>query len=133
LDFTWEPDTHRVESTYGYSFSFYRLGLWTIGLHQMAWNLARYYTRSKKINGRIYRQYIGGGETGRLAAQHDQERRERIKMRREATKCLMSDLKAIDETVTMLCCRADLAARAAMWAAGYYQHHRGEWRRRGVQ
>jgi hypothetical protein len=100
----------------------------------MAWDKGRYYSRSFKVNGRIIRQYIGGGETGRLAAQQDQERRERIKLRREAAKRLMSDLKSIDETVTMLCCRrADLAARAAMWAAGYYQHHRGEWRKRHDQ
>jgi hypothetical protein len=33
----------------------------------------------------------------------------------------------------MLCRRADLAARAAMHAAGYYRHNRGEWRRRRVE
>ena len=99
----------------------------------MAWDKGRYYSRSFKVNGRIIRQYIGGGETGRLAAQHDQERRERVRLRREAANRLMSDLKAIDNTVITLCHRCEIAARAAMWAAGYYQHHRGEWRRRGVQ
>ena len=99
----------------------------------MGWDLGRYYTRSFKVNGRTIRQYVGGGETGRLAAQHDQAQREKRMQRRDAAKRLMSDLKAIDETVMTLCLKADLAARAAMWAAGYYQHHRGEWRRRGVQ
>lgn len=64
----------------------------------MEWNLGRYYTRSKKVNGRIYREY-GGGETDRLAAQHDQAQREKRMQHREATKRLMSDLKAIDKTV----------------------------------
>jgi hypothetical protein len=99
----------------------------------MGWNLGRYYTRSKKVNGRIYREYVGGGVIGRLAAKHDQAQREKRMQRREATKLLMSDLKAIDDTVITLCHRTEIAARAAMWAAGYYQHHRGEWRRRSVQ
>ena len=99
----------------------------------MGWNLGRYYTRSKKVNGRIYREYVGGGETGLLAAQHDQAQREMRMQRRDAAKRLMSDLKAIDETVITLCHRCEIAARAAMWAAGYYQHHRGEWRQRSVR
>ena len=99
----------------------------------MAWDKNRYYSRSVKVDGRIYCEYIGGGETGRLAAQHDQERRERTRLRREAAGRQMADLKVIDETVTMLCRRTDLAARVAMHTAGYYQHHRGEWRRRRVQ
>jgi hypothetical protein len=99
----------------------------------MAWDQNRYYSRSFRVDGRIIRQYIGGGEAGRLAAQHDQERREKIKLRHEAANRLMSDLKAIDEIVTILCHRAELAARTAMCVAGYYQHHRGEWRRRSVR
>ncbi len=99
----------------------------------MGWNLGRYYTRSKKVNGHIYREYIGGGETGRLAAQQDQERRERIRLRRETARRVMADLGAVDETVAMLCQRAELTVRAAMCAAGYYQHHRGEWRKRRAQ
>jgi hypothetical protein len=99
----------------------------------MGWNLGRYYTRSFKVRGRTIRQYVGCGETGRLAAQQDQERRDRAKMRRDATKRLMTDLQAIDATVTTLCRRTELAARAAMHAAGYYQHHRSEWRRRRVE
>ena len=99
----------------------------------MAWDQNRYYSRSFKVNGRIIRQYIGGGEAGRMAAQQDEDRREKIRLRREAAKRLMTDLKAIDDTVIALCHRTEIAARAAMYAAGYYQHHRSEWRRRRVQ
>ena len=84
----------------------------------MAWNLGRYYTRSKKVNGHIYREYIGRGETGRLEAQHDQAQHEKRMQRREATKRLMSDLKAIDDTVIELYHRTEIAARAAMCVAG---------------
>ena len=98
----------------------------------MGWNLGRYYTRSYKVDGHIYREYVGGGETGRLAAQHDQERREKIRLRREAARRVMADLKGIDETVITLCHRTDLAAQAAMCVSGHYLHHRSEWRKRRV-
>jgi hypothetical protein len=31
----------------------------------------RYYSRSTKINGRIIREYVGGGEVGEIAATLD--------------------------------------------------------------
>ena len=99
----------------------------------MAWDKNRYYSRSFKVDGCIIRQYIGGGEAGRLAAQQDQERREEIRLRRDAARRLMADLGAVDETVSTLCRRTEIAARAALHTAGYYQHHRGEWRKRRVQ
>ena len=34
-----------------------------------------YYTRTRSINGRIVREYIGAGLSGRLAAAEDEERR----------------------------------------------------------
>ena len=99
----------------------------------MGWNAGKYYTRSKKIAGRTFRQYIGGGEVGRLAAQYDQIQREIRMQRRDAARHLMAKLEEVDETVTTLCQRAELAARAAMHTAGYYQHHRGEWRKRSAK
>lgn len=34
----------------------------------MGWDRGRYYSRSVRVNGRVQREYVGGGETGLLAA-----------------------------------------------------------------
>ena len=46
----------------------------------MAWERGRYYTRSRKVNGKVLREYIGRGIAGQLAARLDalvREERER--------------------------------------------------------
>jgi hypothetical protein len=43
------------------------------------------------------------------------------------------ELSALDADMRALAERTDLAARAALLAAGYRQHKRGEWRRRRGQ
>jgi hypothetical protein len=92
----------------------------------MAWDKGRYYTRSRKVNGRVDREYVGTGWLAELAAQVDAlegQRRQEEQARLEALDAPLSDLND----------RADLLARAALLAAGYHQHNRGEWRRRREQ
>ena len=98
----------------------------------MAWEKGRYYTRSRKVNGRVIREYIGGGAVGELAAQLDVIERERREYEREAWRVEREGIEEFDETIAKVCQMADMIARAAMLAAGFH-HHRGEWRRRRVQ
>jgi hypothetical protein len=90
----------------------------------------RYYTRSRKVNGRIIREYVGTGLVAELAAQQDAEARaeklaERERLQHEAARwtSATTPLKELSQLL-------DGLAAAALIAAGYHQHHRGAWRKR---
>jgi hypothetical protein len=99
----------------------------------MAWNQGRYYTRSRKVNGRVVREYIGGGEAGELAAQIDAANRADREAARDARRAEQARLKALDAPLNVLNDLADLLAHAALLAAGFHQHRRGNWRKRRGQ
>jgi hypothetical protein len=99
----------------------------------MAWVRGRYYTRSRKVGGRVVRQYVGTGPVAELAAQTDALKRERREEERAAWRAKRAQLEALDAPLDELNELADLLARAALTAAGFRQHHRGEWRRRRGQ
>jgi hypothetical protein len=103
----------------------------------MAWERrlrgTAYYTRSRKVGGLVVRQYIGAGPTGELAAQLDALERERRETERAAWRAEKAELEALDAPLDELNDWADLLARAVLTAAGFRQHHRGEWRRRRAQ
>jgi hypothetical protein len=88
----------------------------------MGWDKGRNYTRSRKVNGRVAREYLGTGEAAEQAARQDTLARQE----REARRAAMAALAALDALAEL----TDLLARAALVAAGYRQHHRGEWRKR---
>ncbi len=89
-----------------------------------------YYTRSRKENVRVVREYVGAGPVAELAAEMDRlerlEREEEAEARREERE----RLDALAAPVGELCEAAEFLARAALVAAGYRQHKRGEWRKR---
>ncbi len=92
----------------------------------MGWEKGRYYIRSRKVNGRVVREYVGTGEAARSAARQDALARQQ----REARRAEMAELAALDAPLDDLAELTDLLARAALAAAGYRRHHRGEWRKR---
>jgi hypothetical protein len=89
----------------------------------------RYYTRSRRVNGKIRREYIGTGRHAEVIAEIDAaERAERElerKLEKEQREC---DLE-LDAEVDELCQLIDGLARGALLAAGFHSH-RGTWRRR---
>src|SRR5438128_3545773 len=99
----------------------------------MAWEKrrrgGRYYTRSRKVGGRVVREYVGSGFIGELAAARDAQAR-RARRRRDAEWAALRDRLegyesksgAFDRAVAVL-------TRSALMLAGYHRHHRGARRR----
>ena len=88
----------------------------------------KYYTRSRKIDGRVIREYIGTGKIAQLAAELDRLERQRHEERRAAIEKEYQQAKA-QETVLIEYCKAvDDALAKVLTAAGYHKH-RGQWRK----
>ncbi len=98
----------------------------------MAWETrngnGRYYTRSRKVNGRVVREYVGCGRYAKLAAQIDARDREKRaqeaadwQAERDALAADRADMRALSAAVE--------AAVAADLAELGYHKERGEWRR----
>jgi hypothetical protein len=96
----------------------------------MGWDRGRYYTRSKKVNGRVVREYVGTGELAELAAETDILLRLQRSEERAARRAERSELQALDAPLDELNDLADLLAHTALTAAGFRRHKRGEWRKR---
>ncbi len=99
----------------------------------MGWDKGRYYTRSRKVDGRVVREYVGTGHSARVAARLDALDRQARAAERAADRVLRAELEAPDAAVTAFDDLAELVARAALAAAGYHQHRRGEWRKQRVR
>ena len=95
----------------------------------MGWERGYYY-RVRKVNGRVVREYVGGGRIGALAAELDELNRQQREAEREARRRQREELAALESSLDRLAELAELAARAALLAAGYHQHKRGDWRKR---
>ena len=89
-----------------------------------------YYTRSRRVGGRVVREYVGTGLGAVLAAELDAQERAERKAEREALCAEQERWGDMDAAVAQVCEATDLMARTALVLAGYHQHHRGEWRKR---
>ncbi len=95
----------------------------------MAWERGYYY-RVWREGGHVVREYLGKGRAAQLASQLDALERQEREARRAALLAERAELEALDAPLDELNQLADLLARAALVAAGYRQHKRGEWRKR---
>ena len=99
----------------------------------MAWERRergeRYYTRSRKVGGRVVREYVGGGLVGELAARTDAEVWERREAEAVEGSAEVQRLEGLVAPVVELCDVAEILAQAHLIAAGCHRH-KGEWRRR---
>ncbi len=100
----------------------------------MAWEQRErgglYYTRSRKVDGRVVREYIGTGPLAELAAEADALERRRREEEAEAWREERERMEALEAPIEELCEAAEVLSQAALYAAGYHRHNRGEWRKR---
>ena len=100
----------------------------------MAWEMrgrsGPYYTRSRRVQGRVVREYIGRGRVAELAAQLDALEREERQLRCRQLALERERLRGFDAALDGLCEATDLLVAAVLVQAGYHRHNRGEWRRR---
>ena len=89
----------------------------------------RYYTRSKKIGGRVVREYVGTGYVAERIAQMDAEEREEREQVQAALKAERDRIRAQGKAVMDYCRNVDEVLTEALLAAGYH-NHKGQWRRR---
>ena len=95
----------------------------------MGWDKKRYYTRSKKVNGRVVREYVGSGEFAKLAAEVDALEREGREMARAKERASREEFDCLDSLIEDFCDQSDQLIHAALKAVGFHQH-KGQWRKR---
>ncbi len=100
----------------------------------MAWETrqrgGRYYTRSKKIGGRVIREYVGTGFVGQLAAAADERERAQRQAQQAAWRAEQEQIESAIAPLEKFCEVVETLAQASLLLAGYHRHHRGEWRRK---
>jgi hypothetical protein len=95
----------------------------------MGWEKGRYYTRSRKVDGQVIREYVGGGEIGRLAAEFDAAKRHQKQLTEAIDSQLQQDLEDQDLSALDLYNEIEQIAQAVLLVAGCH-NHRGQWRRK---
>jgi hypothetical protein len=100
----------------------------------MAWEKRKrgglYYTRSRKVNGWVVREYIGGGILGHIAALQDAQERRRREKEAALWKEERDGLDTLIASVDQLCEVTEILSQATLLTAGFRRHQRGEWRRK---
>jgi hypothetical protein len=99
----------------------------------MAWETRRgrlYYYRAVRREGWVQKEYLGSGRVALLIAGLEGIEREQRTLKREQLEFERQRWAALEGPVLELDEATDLLVTAAMSAAGYRRHDRGEWRRR---
>src|SRR5271166_3304195 len=91
-----------------------------------------YLYRSIRREGRVTSQYLGRGKDALLINALEIIQREDRENERHQERIERKQLDDLEQALDELAEQARDLASKALSAAGYHQHHRGEWRRRRV-
>ena len=89
-----------------------------------------YYCRSRKVRGRVIREYIGRGTLAERVANRDAARRAERAAESAARSIERTTRETADTPLAAFDGILDGLTVTALTRAGYHRHHRGEWRRR---
>ena len=90
----------------------------------------KYYYRSRRINGRSVKVYLGCGAAAQLAARLDERERQDRRAEREAFLAEQVRLAVADVVLSDARDLVGLLVRAALILSGFHLHRGSEWRRR---
>lgn len=99
----------------------------------MAWERRRngtYYYRTRKVQGRVIKEYVGIGPVAEIAAERDALAREARAEENETQRRERAALLATEVPLEVFTDSLETLTRASLLLAGYHRHHGGEWRRR---
>ena len=91
-----------------------------------------YLYRSMRRGGRVTSQYLASGADALLITALEADERDWQRLDRERIRSERKEHDDVEQALDDLAGRARDLAAAALRAAGYHQHHRGEWRKRRV-
>jgi hypothetical protein len=89
-----------------------------------------YYTRSRRVGGRVVREYFGRGPAAVATYREDLERRRNQERQRAAWAQEREQLRQVDELAARMERAANQILHAVLYGAGFHLHKRGEWMRR---
>jgi len=89
----------------------------------------RYYTRSRWVDGRVVREYIGSGPAAEIAALEDEYKRQQREEEAASWKEEKERLEASAAFLGELAQVSEVLLRAQLLASGFHKH-KGQWRRK---
>ena len=89
-----------------------------------------YYYKSRRDGEKVRKVYVGAGDFAHVAAELDEAKRRQREEEAAYWREERERLEALDSLMEELCEAAEVLAKAALLAADYHQHKRGEWRKR---
>jgi hypothetical protein len=92
----------------------------------------RYYTRTRCVDGRKIRQYLGRGRWAEAVAAADERRREEQRKERITLKEIQAQMQALDAALDECTAHSRQLMAAELICAGYHRHQRA-WRKRRMK
>jgi len=90
----------------------------------------KYYYRSVRQGRHVTKAYVGTGPLAELYAAEDAERRAQHQAAAQAWRQERAALDGLDRQIDSWWDLGAVLLKATLYTEGYYQHDRGEWRKR---